>query len=97
MLKRRWLTLLYLTCLFINVGVLCAQDSASAKAEEALHIDIPTRLEKASVVIDMGHLVFGGDMPFALGDIRLLSNDFHDWNTKGQVVVVFHGDAGISC
>jgi intracellular sulfur oxidation DsrE/DsrF family protein len=44
-------------------------------------------------VIDFGHLVFGGDMPFALGDINLLASDFHDWNTKGEIVIIFHGDA----
>lgn len=44
-------------------------------------------------MIDMGHLVFGGDVPFALGDINLLANDFRDWDTRGQIVVIFHGDA----
>ena len=37
--------------------------------------------------------VFAGDMPFALGDIRLLADDIHDWDAKGQIVVIFHGDA----
>jgi intracellular sulfur oxidation DsrE/DsrF family protein len=64
-----------------------------AQADPALHIDIPTRLEKANVVIDFGHLVFGGDLPFALGDINLLATDVRDWNAKGEVVVIFHGDA----
>ena len=41
----------------------------------------------------MGHLVFNGDALFALGDINLLVTDFRDWNTKGQVIVIFHGDA----
>jgi intracellular sulfur oxidation DsrE/DsrF family protein len=86
-------------CLVILAISLClnfsalAQDSAPANAEEPLHIDIPTTLEKANVVIDFGHAVFGGDMPFALGDIALLASDVRDWNTKGQIVVIFHGDA----
>jgi intracellular sulfur oxidation DsrE/DsrF family protein len=69
------------------------QGWAQTASEPALHIDIPTRLEKANIVIDFGHIVFGGDLPFALGDIRLLSNNLRDWKAAGQVVVIFHGDA----
>ena len=76
-------------CSFIAVGSLWAQDNS----QPALHIDIPTRLEKANIVVDFGHAVFNGDMPFALGDINLLATDLRDWNAKGQVVVIFHGDA----
>jgi intracellular sulfur oxidation DsrE/DsrF family protein len=61
--------------------------------DQPLHIDIPTKLEKGNVVIDFGHAVLNGDMPFALGDINLLATDFRDWNTKGQIVMIFHGDA----
>jgi intracellular sulfur oxidation DsrE/DsrF family protein len=60
---------------------------------EQLRIDIPTKLEKANVVVDFGHAAFNGDMPFALGDIGLLARDMHAWNTKGIVVMIFHGDA----
>lgn len=87
--KCKSFTLLCALCLFIAMGSLWAQDSS----EPALHIDIPTKLEKANVVVDFGHAVFNGDMPFALGDINLLATDFRDWNTKGQVVLIFHGDA----
>ena len=86
---RRWLSMSLLACLLMGVGAASAQDSA----EHALHIDIPTTIEKANVVIDFGHAVFNGGMPFALGDINLLATDFRDWNTKGQIVVIFHGDA----
>lgn len=65
----------------------------SSPADPPLRIDIPTRLEKAAVVIDFGHAVLNGDMPFALGDSKLLSADLHEWKTKGQIVVIFHGDA----
>lgn len=83
------LTLLCATWLIIAMGSLWAQDNSGP----ALHIDIPTKLVKANVVVDFGHAVFNGDMPFALGDISLLATDFHDWNTKGQIVMIFHGDA----
>lgn len=67
--------------------------SQNNPADPPLRIDIPTRLEKANVAIDFGHAVLNGDMPFALGDINLLSADFHEWKTKGQIVFIFHGDA----
>jgi intracellular sulfur oxidation DsrE/DsrF family protein len=67
-----------------------AQNTA---VEPALHIDVPTTLEKANVVVDFGHVVFNGDMPFALGDVNLLSQDVHAWSAKGAIVVIFHGDA----
>lgn len=83
-----WRLALVMLFLFCNPGF--AQNNP---ADPPLQIDIPTTLEKASVAIDFGHAVFNGDMPFALGDIKLLATDFRDWNTKGQIVVVFHGDA----
>jgi len=90
--RNKWLIVLFVaSCL--TVGVAFAKIGAASAQEQALHIDIPTKLEKANVVVDMGHLVFNGDAPFALGDINLLATDMRDWNTKGQVIVIFHGDA----
>jgi intracellular sulfur oxidation DsrE/DsrF family protein len=62
-------------------------------AEHSLHIDIPVKLEQANVVFDIGHAVYVGDMPFVIGDLNLLANDFRNGNTKGQIVAVLHGDA----
>jgi intracellular sulfur oxidation DsrE/DsrF family protein len=87
MIRNRWLPILAV-CLSISLSAL-AQDTV----DQPLHIDIPTKLEKANVVVDFGHAVFNGDMPFALGDINLLATDFRDWNTKSQIVMIFHGDA----
>jgi intracellular sulfur oxidation DsrE/DsrF family protein len=87
--RYRLLTLLCATWVVIALGSLHAQETS----EPALHIDIPTTLEKSNVVVDFGHAVFNGDMPFALGDINLLATDIQSWNAKGQIVVVFHGDA----
>jgi intracellular sulfur oxidation DsrE/DsrF family protein len=89
MLRGKWRAISLAVCLLIGAGTACAQDSG----DNALHIDIPTTLEKANVVVDYGHAVFNGDMPFALGDINLLATDLRDWNAKGQVVMIFHGDA----
>jgi intracellular sulfur oxidation DsrE/DsrF family protein len=89
MLRYKLLTLLCAAYFAIASGSLQAQDNG----QPALHIDIPTKLEKANVVVDFGHAVLNGDMPFALADINLIATDFQDWNTKGQIVVIFHGDA----
>ncbi|MBV8461346.1 MAG: DsrE family protein [Candidatus Eremiobacteraeota bacterium] len=32
-------------------------------------------------------------MPFALGDIKFLADDLCAWKAKGEVIVIFHGDA----
>ncbi len=70
-------------------SVPCAQESS----DQRLHIDIPVTLEKGNVVVDFSHLVLNGDMPFALGDINLLATDYQEWNAKGQIIMMFHGDA----
>jgi intracellular sulfur oxidation DsrE/DsrF family protein len=64
-----------------------------AQADRKLHIDVPVKLEKANVVFDIGKLVLNGDMPFFIGDLDLLASDLKDWNVKGQIIAVFHGDA----
>jgi intracellular sulfur oxidation DsrE/DsrF family protein len=85
---------LFAMSLAASAGAVFAADSADVKSDQpALHIDIPVKIQNANVAIDMGHLVFAGDAPFALGDLHLLADDFRDWNTKGKIVAVFHGDA----
>jgi intracellular sulfur oxidation DsrE/DsrF family protein len=88
MLKRQCLLILFATGLITASGTLHAQDGASA-----LHIDVSTKPDKAQVVVDFGHLVLNGSMPFALGDINLLANDLQEWHVNGQIVMIFHGDA----
>jgi intracellular sulfur oxidation DsrE/DsrF family protein len=85
----RWVFTLALIALALP-AVAFAQERTS---DPTLQIDVPTRLEKANVVIDFGHTVFNGDAPFAIGDIGLLESDLEEWNAKGQIIVIFHGDA----
>jgi intracellular sulfur oxidation DsrE/DsrF family protein len=66
---------------------------ACAQTDQKLHIDVPVKLEKANVVFDIGKLVLNGDMPFFIGDMDLLASDLKEWNVKGQIIAVFHGDA----
>jgi hypothetical protein len=93
MFKEKKLMILFVAYCFIALGAARSGENPGAKTDLALHIDIPTRLEKANGVVDFGHLVFGGEMPFALGDIHLLARDLRNWNAKGQLIVIFHGDA----
>jgi len=81
----------------VSVGVsssaVYAADSADVTAGADPSRRYPVKIQNANVAIDMEHLVFAGDAPFALGDLHLLADDVHDWNTKGNIVAVFHGDA----
>jgi hypothetical protein len=91
--KTRFLAVLLVAGFFISFGATYSRDRAEAQGNQALHIDIPVKLEKANVVFDIGHLVLNGDMPFFLGDMDLLVTDLKDWNVKGEMIAVFHGDA----
>jgi len=89
---KNWLVFLLLMCSF-TVGDMSSGATAGSQTDQALRIDIPVKLEKANVVVDAGHVVLVGDMPFVLGDLSILANDFKDGNTKGQIIAIFHGDA----
>jgi intracellular sulfur oxidation DsrE/DsrF family protein len=91
--KRRSLAVLLTTAFFIGFGATCSTNRADAQSDHALQIDIPVKLEKAKVVFDIGHLVLNGDVPFFTGDMDLLATDLNNWNVKGEVIAVFHGDA----
>jgi intracellular sulfur oxidation DsrE/DsrF family protein len=92
-LKKRFWPMLLLTCLSIGFAPAYKGGTAGAQTGQPLHIDVPVKLDKANVVIDVGHLVRVGDMPFFIGDIHLLASDLADWNVQGQMVAIFHGDA----
>ena len=93
MSKWRSLAVLLVAGFFVSFGPTYPGDRAHAQGDQALHIDIPVKLEKANVVFDIGKLVLNGDMPFFIGDLDLLASDLKDWNVKGQIIAVFHGDA----
>ena len=90
--KNRQSIVLFAACFVISFAAL-SPNGALAQADQKLTIDIPVKLEKANVVFDVGHLVFTGDEPFFLGDLSLLANDYIKWDTKGEIIAVFHGDA----
>jgi len=68
--------------------------SADANLASPLRIDIPVKLEKAKVVFNVDRLATSGDMPVALGHLLLLTNDLRESGGKGQVIAIFHTDAG---
>ncbi len=58
MFKNRMFLALCGAFLFICFGAISPAGNTGAKAEQTQHIDIPVKIEKANVAIDMGHLVF---------------------------------------
>jgi len=92
MRKKRRSSGLFAACLLFGFAAACPS-GALAQADQKLTIDIPVKLEKANVVFDIGKLVLNGDMPFFIGDMDLLATDLKDWDVKGQIIAVFHGDA----
>jgi intracellular sulfur oxidation DsrE/DsrF family protein len=93
MSKTRSLAVLLVAGFFLSFSATYSGDRADAQSDHALHIDIPVKLDKANVVFDIGHLVLNGDVPFFTGDMDLLVSDLKDWNVKGEIIAVFHGDA----
>ena len=93
MSRVKFVSVFLVIALLVSFRIVYGLKTSPPNPDPALHIDIPTKLQKANVAIDMGHLVFGGDNPFALADIGVLANDLHDWNVQGNVIVIFHGDA----
>ena len=63
--KWRSLAALLVAGVFISFATYSG-DRADAQGDQALHIDIPVKLEKANVVFDIGHLVLNGDMPIGV-------------------------------
>jgi len=93
MLQNRWLKVLLAASFLMSFGAVYARDGGVVKAGDALHIDIPVKLDKANVVLDIGHAVMLGDTAFFIGDIHLLAGGLREWNAPGKVIAVFHGDA----
>jgi intracellular sulfur oxidation DsrE/DsrF family protein len=94
MFHRRRLAALVLACSSVSLGAVWVAKGTAANPDAPLRIDIPVKLEKGNVVVDVGHLVMApGDMPFLLGDINLLATDYKMWGTQGNIVAVVHGDA----
>ena len=62
--------------------------------EKPLHIDIPVRLAEVKSVYSIGALEFEGDLPASLFHLQLIEGDIADWKAKGNVIAIFHTNAG---
>lgn len=96
MLKNRWaMAIMAMTTkFFLFFATVYAADSMDTRSEQTLHIDVPVKLEKANVVFNIDHLALFGDMPFPIAHLNILNNNFKEWNVKGQIIAIFHSDAG---
>jgi intracellular sulfur oxidation DsrE/DsrF family protein len=86
----------FVTCLLVSLGLAYGgvATTRTTDGDHALHIDIPVKLEKANVVLNIDHLDLAGDMPIAIGHLGLLVSDFGQSNTRGQIIGLFHTNAG---
>jgi intracellular sulfur oxidation DsrE/DsrF family protein len=94
MSKNKWLLVLLATCVSVSLGALRAGETAAGKADQTLEIDIPAKLGPAHVVFNIDRLALDGDKSIALGHLGLLVNDLRELNAKGQIIAIFHTDAG---
>jgi intracellular sulfur oxidation DsrE/DsrF family protein len=92
MSKRRWLAGLFVVLSLIGASALFARMSVAQETAKPLHIDVPVKLAKWNVVVDVGHWVPVGKPPFLTGDIQLLASNYTG-GPQGNIVTVFHGDA----
>lgn len=92
MSKFKWA--MFLTTFIISFASIYAVDTPDVKSDQTLHIDIPVKLEKANVVFNIDHLANMGDMPYPILHLGILDDNFKEWNVKGQIIAIFHSDAG---
>ena len=91
-----WMTMCLAALLFPGLGRgngLGAPDSAGNRGEHPIRIDIPVVLEEASVVFNMDHAAFTGDLPVGMNYMRLMAGRFAEMKTKGKIIGVFHSEA----
>ncbi len=94
MFKNKWLAVLFTICMSLGFNAARAADAADLKTGQPLHIDIPVKLEQANVVLNIDRVATVGDMSIAVAHLGLLAGDFSEANTKGQIIGLFHTDAG---
>lgn len=90
MFMNKWLSLFAAASFFFTPSFSFAQE----KPEQTLHIDIPVKLEKANVVFNIHELLLFGDLPYDIAHLQILTNNFKEWDVKGQIIGLFHSEAG---
>jgi intracellular sulfur oxidation DsrE/DsrF family protein len=94
MFKYTWLIALFFTYTLIHAGTVYAAKNADTTNGQTLHIDIPVKLQEAHVVFNIDHVALAGTTPIAIHLLGLLANDFKAWDTQGEIIGVFHTNAG---
>lgn len=92
--KKKWSFILIVFCCSFSHVVGYASDATAAKAEESLQINLPVKIQKGNAVFNVGQVALLGTMPIALAHINILSNDFKAQNVKGEIIAIFHTEAG---
>jgi intracellular sulfur oxidation DsrE/DsrF family protein len=62
--------------------------------EKPLHIDIPVTLPDTKVAFSVADLAFEKDLPASIFHLQLITRDIADSKANGQVIAVFHTNAG---
>lgn len=76
----------------ISMHAIAADQSAVVETGK-ITIDIPVTLKEVKVVFNMDHLAMGGDMPFGMKYMDLLSKKMKADKATGKIISVFHGPA----
>ena len=74
------------------IGLMVASPVAAMAAP--LHIDIPVKLKRIKVVMNVDRKAFAGKEPLALRYLMMMTQKFKHDHTKAKIVAVFSGDMG---
>jgi intracellular sulfur oxidation DsrE/DsrF family protein len=86
-------TTLFMLCMQLPQRAF-ATDPPSSPPDSVVRVDIPVKLEKADVVVNMNHLVLRGDMPVGMRYIDQMAKGFKEAGTKTQIIGIFYSEAG---
>lgn len=75
-------------CLSINAF---AAEALPTPEPAKITVDVPVTLKTANVVFNMDHIALGGDMPFGMKYMDLLSKKMKADQATGKIIGVFHG------
>jgi hypothetical protein len=65
-----------------------------ASLQKPLHIDIRVKLAEIKVAFSVAALAFERNLPSSIFHLQLITKDIADSKAKGQVIAVFHTNAG---
>lgn len=90
--KKRHLILIAFNCFCCLIAY--ASDATVVKTTESLQINIPVKIKNGNAVFNIDHVALLETKSIALGHIDILSKDFKAQNVKGEIIAIFHTEAG---